>query len=65
VKFAAERATITAIQQTKDGFVHVGRGKVKNGEAILPVIQRPVAGVPIQLIASADDDVSINLTRKR
>lgn len=65
VKYAAEGATITALQQTKNGVVHVGRAQVKNGEANLQVIQRPVAGVPIQLIASIDDDLSVNLTAKR
>lgn len=64
VKFAAERATITAIQQTKDGAVHIGRAKVKNGEAILQLVQRPVAGEQIQLIAGADDEINVNLTSK-
>lgn len=64
VKYAFEHATITAIQQTRNGFVHIGRGRVKNGEAILQVVQRPVAGQPIQLIASAENEVSVNLTRK-
>jgi hypothetical protein len=64
VKYAAENATITAFQQTRNGVVHVGRGKVRNGEAILTVVQRPIANEPIQFIASAENEVSINLTRK-
>lgn len=64
VKFAAENAILTAYQQTKDGIVHLGRTKVTNGEAVIQMLQRPVSGAPIQLIASAEDDVSINLTKK-
>ncbi|MDX2039812.1 MAG: C25 family cysteine peptidase [Acidobacteriota bacterium] len=64
VKYGFERATITAFQQTKSGFVHIGRATVKNGEATLQVVQRPVNGIPIQLIASADGEVSVNLTKK-
>jgi len=62
VKYAAERSKITAFQETKDGIVHIGRAEVINGEAILPVVQRPVAGAPIQLVASLDGDVSVKLT---
>jgi len=62
VKYATERAKITAFQETKDGIVHVGRAEVINGEAIMPVVQPPVAGAPIQLVASLDDDVSLKLT---
>ncbi len=64
VKYAAERATLTAFQETKDGIVHIGRAKVKNGETIMQLVQRPVNGTPIQLIASDDDVVSVNLTAK-
>lgn len=64
LKYAMEDITITAYQETKNGFVHIGRGKVKNGEATLQVVQRPVNGIPIQLIASADGEVSVNLTKK-
>src|SRR5262245_27312437 len=62
VKYAAEHSKITAFQETKDGIVHIGRAEVINGEAILPVVQRPVAGAPIQLVASLDGDVSVKLT---
>ena len=58
----ARRAKITAFQETKDGIVHVGRAEVINGEAIMPVVQRPVVGAPIQFVASLDDDVSLKLT---
>lgn len=63
VKYAAENAKITAFQETKDGIVHIGRAEVIKGEAIMPVVQRPVAGAPIQFVASLDDDVSLKLTR--
>src|SRR5262249_15691449 len=42
----------TAYSSIKDGIVHVGRAEVINGEAIMRVVQRPVAGAPIQLVAS-------------
>ena len=58
---AAENAKITAFQETKDVVVHIGRAEVINGEAIMPVVQRPVAGAPIQFVASLDDDVSVKL----
>lgn len=63
VKYAAENSRITVFQETKDGFVHIGRAEVIKGEAIIPVVQRPVAGAPIQFVASLDDDVSLKLTR--
>jgi hypothetical protein len=62
VKYATENAKITAFQETKDGIVHIGRAEVIKGEAIMPVVQRPVAGAPIQFVASLDDDVSLKLT---
>ncbi len=62
VKYDIENAQITAFQETKDGIVHIGRAEVIKGEAIISVFQRPVAGAPIQLVASTDDDVSVKLT---
>lgn len=64
IKYAAENAWLTAFQQTKDGVVHLGRARVKNGEANMQLLQRPVSGAQIQLIAGNDDDVSVNLTEK-
>jgi hypothetical protein len=61
LKYAAENALITAYQETRDGIVHVGRAEVKNGAAIMPILQRPVPGAPIQFAASLDDDVSVKL----
>lgn len=62
VKYVAENARITVFQETKDGIVHIGRAQVIKGEAIMPVFQAPVAGAPIQFVASLDDDVSLKLT---
>jgi len=64
VKYAAENATITAFQETKDGVVHIGRAEVIKGEAIMPLVQRPVARTPIQLVANLEDNLSLKLTSK-
>jgi hypothetical protein len=61
LKYATEAAMITAYQETKNGFIHIGRAEVKNGAAIMPLIQRPVAGTPIQFVASLENDVSLKL----
>lgn len=64
VRYAAEGAEITAFQETKDGLIHVGRAEVNNGEAILPAVQRLVAGSPIQLVANLEDNISVKLTTR-
>lgn len=62
LRYAAENAKITAYQEIKEGVVHIGRAEVKNGEAIMPLVQRPVAGAPIQFAASLEDNISLKLT---
>jgi hypothetical protein len=63
VKYQIENAGITAFQESRDGVIPVGRGVVKNGEAILQLVQQPLSGVKIQLAASYQGDVSVKLTK--
>lgn len=63
VKYQFEGATLTAYQETKNGILPIARGEVQNGEAQLPLINRPLPGVEIRFAANADDAVSEPLRR--
>jgi hypothetical protein len=63
INYAVEGATLTAYQATSNGNVPVGRGQVRNGVAVLPYVNHPVAGVPLQFAASLPNKVSVKLTK--
>jgi len=48
----------------KQNYYRIGRAEVRKGEAIMPLVQRPVAGAPIQFVANLEDDLSLKLTSK-
>ena len=55
------RENITALQETTDGIVPIGRGVVEGGAATLPYMTTPIAGVPIIFSASKDNHISSRL----
>jgi hypothetical protein len=61
--YGVEGATITALQHTAAGTVPVGRGVVFDGVAILPYFEQPVAGAAIELSATAENAISVALTK--
>jgi len=63
VQYAADGATLTALQMTKDGPAPIGRGQVKGGAASIPFFVKPDPKLPIMLSASLPNSVSVLLTR--
>jgi len=63
VRYDRSGAIITALQETENGTstVPVGRATVKNGTAIIPFFSRPLPGLPINLSASFENAVSVQL----
>jgi hypothetical protein len=61
VKYPAEGATITAYQETSKGVVPVGRALVHDGQATLPFVNSPVAGVPLRFAANLRNSVGVKL----
>lgn len=64
VKYGVDGATITALQQTDNGVVPIGRAVVRDGSATLEFVVPPQPGVPVRLSASLRDAVSRLLTPK-
>ena len=62
VHYPVSGAVITALQETEEGTVPVGRASVENGTATIPFFSQPLAGVPIHLSVSYENAVSISLT---
>jgi hypothetical protein len=62
-KYQFDGATLTAYQEIRGGVVPIARGVVRNGEASLPLVNRPVPGVEIHFVANAEDAVSEPLSR--
>lgn len=61
LKYPVDFAQITAFQESKDGIVHLGRVQIKDGEAVMTLLHKPIAGKTIQFSASLDDHVSVRL----
>ena len=60
--YAFEGAVVTAWQEMRGGeFLPLGRGTIRDGSVELEYVNSPVAGVPIQLAASADDAITTAL----
>ena len=64
VQYAISGAVITALQETGEGTVPVGRATVENGIAIIPFFSQPLSGVPIKLSASFENAVSVLLSSR-
>jgi hypothetical protein len=63
IKLELDNAMVTAIQEFRGSVLYIGRGQVEKGEAILPFVQKPMAGIPIQFIVSPENDLSYRLTK--
>lgn len=61
IDYVVDGATITALQQTKEGLVPVGRAVVESGEAVMPFFIEPQVGAPIIFSASLPGAVSVVL----
>ena len=61
LKYPIDFAQITAFQESKDGIVHLGRVQIKDGEAVMTLLHKPIAGKAIQFSASLADHVSVRL----
>jgi len=59
VKYPIAGAVITALQETDDGTVPIGRATVEDGVAEILFFAEPVSGVPIRLSASFKNAVSV------
>jgi hypothetical protein len=47
VGYELDGAIVTALQPTKAGLVPIGRGRVGDGEAVLPYVRKPEPGAPV------------------
>jgi hypothetical protein len=62
IVYRFEGATLTAFQETETGPRPIGRGVVRDGMGTLTYFEEPLAGVPIQVSASAVNGVSEQLS---
>ena len=62
VHYGVDGATITALQQTREGPLPIGRAVVHDGVAHVAFFTDPAADIPIQLSASMANAVDVLLT---